>query len=89
MDSGYLENGIKHKTSMGTPQGGIISPIISNMALDGIEDLIRKSFRSIKPKGENDKVNIVRYADEFLITGVSKDILVERVQPLISSFLAK
>ena len=89
LKSGYLEKGIKHETIMGTPQGGVVSPIIANMTLDGMEDLIRKSFRSSKLKGENDKVNVVRYADDFLITGVSKVILEEKVQPLISNFLAK
>jgi RNA-directed DNA polymerase len=64
LKSGYLEKGIKHETIMGTPQGGVISPIIANMTLDGMEDLIRKSFRSSKLKGENDKVNVVRYADD-------------------------
>lgn len=88
LESGYMEKGLLNATTVGTPQGGIISPILANMALDGLERLIRKSFQNSKPKGENDKVNIVRYADDFLITGKSKEIIQERVKPLVADFLA-
>lgn len=79
--SGYLERNMYNPTKVGTPQGGIISPTLANVALDGIESLLASRFK------RQDKVHYVRYADDFIITGSSKEILAERVQPLIEEFL--
>jgi RNA-directed DNA polymerase len=67
----------------GTPQGGVISPVIANMVLDGIQNLLDKEFL------KKEKVKMVRYADDFIITAISKDILEQRVKPLISKFLSE
>lgn len=69
LKAGYIEQGLKHSTNEGTPQGGIISPILANMTLDGLENLIRKSFKRSEAWKKNEKVNIVRYADDFIVTG--------------------
>jgi RNA-directed DNA polymerase len=53
------------------------------MVLDGIELLLASRFN------RKDKIHFVRYADDFIITGVSKEVLAERVQPLIEKFLRK
>jgi RNA-directed DNA polymerase len=55
----------------GTPQGGIISPTLANWTLDGLELLLKKAFPSRKEKGQQiySKVHLVRYADDFIITG--------------------
>jgi len=78
-------------TEEGTPQGGIISPILANMALDGIQDLLAKNFPITTKNGKEirHKINLVRYADDFIITGDSEDILREEVKPLIANFLAE
>ena len=64
-------------TSHGTPQGGIISPLLANIALHGMENVIKNFADSFNMKrvngtqiGKRDKrksVNIIRYADDFLI----------------------
>lgn len=79
LKAGYMEKRKLFTTESGTPQGGIISPILSNITLDGIEELL-KPFK-------NHKVNFVRYADDFIITGKSKEILEEEIKPLITFFL--
>ena len=78
-------------TEEGTPRGGIISPILANMALDGIQDLLAKKFPITTKNGKEirHKINLVRYADDFIITGDSEDILREEVKPLIANFLAE
>lgn len=53
----------------GTPQGGIASPTMANMVLDGLEQILKDRFRS------SCLVHIVKYADDFIITGRSKELL--------------
>lgn len=81
LKSGYLERNMYNPTKEGTPQGGIISPTLANMVLDGIEALLASRFK------RQDKIHYVRYADDFIVTGSSREILAERVQPLIEEFL--
>jgi RNA-directed DNA polymerase len=68
-------------TEAGTPQGGVISPILANMALDGLETAIKNGCR------QKDKVNLVRYADDFIITGASKEVLIDKIRPIVESHL--
>lgn len=44
LKSGYMENNLLHATVSGTPQGGNISPIYANIALDGLEDAVRSAL---------------------------------------------
>jgi RNA-directed DNA polymerase len=83
LDAGYVENGITYANRKGTPQGGVISPTLANMALDGLENAVRCAvpWRS--------RVNFVRYADDFIITGKSKRLLVKKVLPAVEGFLAE
>lgn len=81
LKAGYIDLGTLFPTEAGTPQGGIISPVLANMTLDGLEAEIKKTFR---PK---DKVHMVRYADDFIITGRSKELLEDKVRPLVENFL--
>jgi RNA-directed DNA polymerase len=71
-------------TEAGTPQGGIISPTLANLTLDRLEQLLKQTFRLRKIAGKmhNPKVNFVRYADDFIITGSSKELLESEVKPL-------
>ena len=82
LKSGIMENGKFKPTTRGTPQGGIISPVLANMALDGMEEILRD-----EPALWGKKVHLVRYADDFVITGESKELLEQTVKPLITSFL--
>jgi RNA-directed DNA polymerase len=60
-------------TEMGTPQGGIISPALCNIALNGLEDAIKAAYK--KKKGITPGVKIIRYADDTVITGKNPEIL--------------
>ena len=84
LKSGYIDSGAFYKTSEGTPQGGIISPILCNMTLDGLQDLVIKG-RNKKRR----KLNIIRYADDFIITGATEDILLNEIKPDVEKFLAQ
>ncbi len=79
--AGYMEKGTLYPTARGTPQGGIASPTLANMALDGLEEVARRAA----PNGQ--KVHVVRYADDFIITGASKELLEEKVKPAVADFL--
>lgn len=79
-------------TEEGTPQGGIISPILANMALDGIQSLLVQRFHTNR-LGKVDfrfknksQVNFVRYADDFIVTANTEEIALE-VKSLIREFL--
>jgi RNA-directed DNA polymerase len=65
-----MENRALFPTEAGTPQGGIISPTLANLTLDGLERLLKQTFRAktVGGKMHNPKVNFVRYADDFIIT---------------------
>ena len=66
LKAGYMDTSARYATEDGTPQGGIISPVLANMALDGLERILRKKYphsgRSA-PKGKNTQGNLIRYAD--------------------------
>ncbi len=86
LEAGYMEEGAWHPTEDGTPQGGIISPVLANRALDGLERLLDEKFYKPKKKRRS-KVNLVRYADDLIITGNSKELLEDEVKPLVEQFL--
>ncbi|WP_047049184.1 group II intron reverse transcriptase/maturase [Vibrio mexicanus] len=90
LQSGYLEKGSFNPTDAGTPQGGIISPVLANIALDGLEKVLESHFgeRNTK-KSYKHKVNYVRYADDFIITGISKELLEREVLPIVKAFMAE
>jgi RNA-directed DNA polymerase len=76
LGAGVIEKNVFHITDEGTPQGGIISPTLANITLDGIEALLAKyATRKENGKTRSRKVNLVRYADDFIITGESPELL--------------
>lgn len=89
LKAGYVEKGRLFPTAAGTPQGGVISPTLANCTLDGLEQELEARFGSKgnKKAGRN-KVNLVRYADDFIITGSSAELLETEVKPLVESFLS-
>lgn len=82
LKAGFVEDRTLFPTDAGTPQGGIISPTLSNLTLDGMERLLQDSF----PRRA--KLNFIRYADDFVVTADSKELLELRAKPLIRDFLA-
>jgi RNA-directed DNA polymerase len=81
--AGYIEKGQLHSTELGTPQGGLISATLLVNTLSGLEQAIKAVT---KPR---DKVNICIYADDFIITGVSEELLMNKVKPVVENFLGK
>jgi RNA-directed DNA polymerase len=90
LKAGYVEKGMLFATEAGTPQGGIISPTLANLVLDGLERLLAASFKRRNSRGDryyNPKVALVRYADDFIITGASREVLENEVRPLVEQFM--
>jgi RNA-directed DNA polymerase len=81
LKAGYMEKDVFSNTEEGTPQGGIASPTLANIALDGLELAIHKVTR------KEDKVNFVRYADDFICTASTKEVLENTIKPEIITFL--
>ena len=89
LKSRVLDGGKLEETTEGAPQGGIISPVISNMVLDGLERLLHETFSRTRKTRYANKVYLIRYADDFIITGASKELLEDEVMPLVKDFLAE
>jgi RNA-directed DNA polymerase len=87
LKAGYLEKHVLFATTEGTPQGGIISPVLANRALDGLQRLLAERFGATRSRRRQCKVHLVRYADDFIITGTSQVLLKYEVQPLVEQFL--
>lgn len=90
LKSGLIDRGQFQETETGTPQGGIISPTLANMTLNGLESGLTNYLgkKLGATKALRLKVNVVRYADDFVITSISKEILENEVIPWIVEFLA-
>jgi RNA-directed DNA polymerase len=86
--AGYVDKGVLFPTEAGTPQGGIASPVLANMVLDGMEDAVRMAVGPSGHARRPAKVNVVRYADDFIVTGVNRELLVQRIKPALEAFLA-
>ena len=87
LKSGFVEKGNWFPTQAGTPQGGIASPTLANMVLDGMELELAKHFGAKTSKKRwKGKVNFIRYADDFVITGATKETL-EQAKSIIGDFL--
>lgn len=92
----WLKAGVVHKgrlspTEEGTPQGGIISPTLANICLNGLEaglDAYINTQHGMK-KAKKLKVNVIRYADDFVVTGNSQELLNNEIRPWIEVFLAQ
>ena len=79
LSAGYVQFWRIFETFSGVPQGGIISPILANMALDGLESLLKSKFEGVQ-------VYLVRYADDMIATAQSKEDA-EKVRSVIAEFL--
>jgi RNA-directed DNA polymerase len=88
LKAGFMEGNSFHHTAEGTPQGGTISPALCNLTLDGLERELAAAFDpKISRQTEKAKVNLIRLADDFVVTGSSKELLEHRCIPLIEEFL--
>lgn len=87
LQAGYMDKHVFYEIEAGTPQGGIISPVLANLALDGLEKQLREQYPAGTAKSRKAQVNLVRYADDFIITGRTKERLEEEVKPLVEAFM--
>lgn len=74
----------------GTPQGGTISPVLMNMTLDGLERVLKERLPTRKMRNGKthfNKMNFIRYADDFIITGETPEFLRNDVLPIVKEFL--
>lgn len=77
--AGYVYGNRLFPSESGSPQGGVISPILANMTLNGMEGLVRDNFR---------QAYLTRYADDFVVTCESPEVAME-IKGLLSEFLAE
>jgi RNA-directed DNA polymerase len=89
LKAGFVERRLWFATTEGTPQGGIASPALANATLNGLESLLRQRFAATPGQHRTRKVHLVRYADDFIVTGTSKVLLEYGVQPLVEHFLSE
>lgn len=82
LKAGYIWEKQLFETTEGTPQGGIISPTLCNVVLDGLEQAIREAV----PRGE--RVFFIRYADDFVVAAEKREVLEGPVPTAIVLFLA-
>lgn len=90
LKAGFMSKGMFFSTTEGTPQGGLISPVLANLALDGLE----KELKSLYPithkradRGKAPKIHFIRYADDFIVTARTQEMLEEKILPTIQIFL--
>jgi RNA-directed DNA polymerase len=96
LKSGVIDSGKFAATTAGTPQGGVISPLLASIALHGLESLINQEFpvnsagkiRGAKSKfgGEISRVTCIRYADDFVVLNESLAVI-KRCEELIKDWL--
>ena len=93
LKAGYIDHKTWFSTESGTPQGGIISPTIANMVLDGLEKEINRKVCPVQYRNGRwhnpMKVHFVRYADDFVVTCDNRDYLEKEIKPLVGNFLAQ
>ncbi|MBP0004836.1 MAG: group II intron reverse transcriptase/maturase [Cyanobacteria bacterium SBC] len=87
LKSGVLDNGAFNRTETGTPQGGVISPLLANIALHGMEERIKQTFPRLNEtmrqtwfhqRGQKfESPIIIRYADDFVVIHENRDVIVE------------
>lgn len=94
LKAGYIESQTFNRTDKGTPQGGIISPLLANIALDGMDNWLSRITETkvygktkIKTKEERKIYGFIRYADDFIVTAQTKE-QIEAIIPRIQEWLA-
>ena len=96
LKSGVIDDGVFTATSEGTPQGGVISPLLANIALHGLENTLMEYARTIDLKDKRGmqvswlmkekSLSFIRYADDFVVLHKDK-LVVQRCREIISEWL--
>jgi RNA-directed DNA polymerase len=85
LEAGYIDRKVYYNTKDGTPQGSPVSPVLANLALDGLEAAVSgQRPHSFKRRHQ---LHLVRFADDFVVFGRSKEVLTTEVVPNVTAFL--
>nr|AGS52081.1 mobile element protein [uncultured bacterium contig00024] len=93
LKAGYVYEKKLFPTERGTPQGGIISPILANHTLNGLDKHLAETYKKIRTRNEathrlaEPKVNLTRYADDLIITAPTQE-RAEQVKETVRQFMA-
>ena len=86
--AGVMDGPDLYPTTAGTPQGGVLSPLLANVALHGLEAAIRTAFPVTHGRNHAWRPLVVRYADDFVV--LHEDLaVIERAQQVASVWLAR
>jgi RNA-directed DNA polymerase len=90
LKNGVLDNGVFHDTNEGTPQGGVVSPLLANIALHGMEERVKAYARTLKgtKKKNEENLSLIRYADDFVIMHHDLNVVLE-CQEIIKEWLSE
>jgi RNA-directed DNA polymerase len=88
LKAGYMEGKELFHTNEGTPQGGVISPLLANIALHGMEERVKQYAETLKGNKRNNRrsLNLIRYADDFVIMHEDLNV-VKKCQEIIADWL--
>jgi RNA-directed DNA polymerase len=89
LKAGYWVDRKLFPTDDGTPQGGVISPLLANIALHGMEERIKQYAETLEGKTRDNRqaLSLIRYADDFVI--IHEDLnVVEKCQEIIANWLS-
>lgn len=89
LKAGIMEQGVFAKTAMGTPQGGVISPLLLNIALHGMEQAVGVKYQKLKDyTAITSHRALIRYADDFVIFAEKREDA-EAAQNTLADWLSK
>jgi RNA-directed DNA polymerase len=89
LKAGVMDNGQLFPTDAGTPQGGVISPLLANIALHGLEEVVVTAFPKTKSGGgskQNWQPTVIRYADDLVVLHQDAEV-VRRCRDIIAGWL--
>ncbi len=88
LKAGTMDQGVFAETSRGTPQGGVISPLLMNIALHGLESfVVQRLTRRVEKVSRKVSPTVVRYADDFVVLDEDPDII-QQAEEIITIWLA-
>jgi RNA-directed DNA polymerase len=91
LKAGVMDGGKLFPTEEGTPQGGVVSPLLANIALHGLETAIRQAFpqtKMIQGRQREWQPYVIRYADDFVALHEDETVI-KHVQQLVNTWLAE
>ncbi|MFM6401326.1 group II intron reverse transcriptase/maturase [Planktothrix sp.] len=90
LKSGVIEDKEIFPTQKGTPQGGVISPLLANIALHGMESRVKQYAETLKgdKRANRNSLSLIRYADDFVILHESLEVI-QNCKEIVEKWLAE